>query len=451
VTFVLICLIIIILGLLGAPLFAVLGAFALVGFYTQGTDFAVIGIEFYKLTQQHILITIPLFTFAGYLMAEARTADRLVRVARVAVGWLPGGLAVVALLTCAFFGTFTGVSGVAIIAIGGLLFPVLIKELYPEKFSLGLVTSSAKIGLLFPPSIPLILYGIVYALAVQSTPQAAAMGAFDIGTFFLAGLVPGLFIMLVVGGYCMYVGNRENIQRLPFQGKELLSAIWDAKWEVPIPFVLLGLIYGGIITIGEAAAVTALYVLVIEVWVYRDLKLFRDVPRIVRDSTILVGAIFLILAISMSLTAFFVEAEIPQKTFEIMKEYIQSPLAFLLVLNIFLLIVGAVMDIFSAIIVVLPLIAGIAMQFGVNPYHLGIIFLVNLEIGYLTPPVGMNLFIASLRFDKSVVTLYWAVLPFIALLIFCLLVITYIPSLTIGSLEFILDLLGRESRSTIPR
>ncbi|HIA13342.1 MAG TPA: TRAP transporter large permease [Nitrospirales bacterium] len=444
----LVCLIIL-LGLFGAPLFAVLGALALLGFYTQGTDFAVVGIEFYKMTQQHILITIPLFTFAGYLMAEARTADRLVKVAQAALGWVPGGLAVVALLTCAFFGTFTGVSGVAIIAIGGLLYPILIKELYPESFSLGLLTSSAKIGLLFPPSIPLILYGIVYALSMQSTPEAMARGTFDIGTFFLAGLVPGLFLLLVVGGYCMFVGQRANVPRLPFHGKEVLRALWDAKWEVPIPFVLLGLIYGGIITIGEAAAVTALYVLVIEVWVYRDLKFFRDVPRIVRESTVLVGAIFLILAVSLSLTAFFVEAEVPQKIFELMKDYIHSPLTFLLVLNVFLLIVGAIMDIFSAIVVVLPLVAVVASQFGINPYHLGIIFLVNLEIGYLTPPVGINLFIASFRFGKPLVTLYWAVLPFIALLIICLLVITYVPALTVGSLEFILDLLGREVRQPL--
>ena len=441
--------IIIALGLLGAPLFAVLGALALLGFFAEGTDFSVIGIEFYKLTQQHILITIPLFTFAGYLMAEARTADRLVRVARAAMGWLPGGLAVVALMTCAFFGTFTGVSGVAIIAIGGLLFPILIKELYPETFSLGLLTSSAKIGLLFPPSIPLILYGVVYALAMQSTPEAMVGGIFDIGTFFLAGLVPGLFIIAVVGGYCMYVGQRSNVPRLPFQGKELLRALWESKWEVPIPFVLLGMIYGGIITLGEAAAVTALYVLVIEVWIYRDLKLLRDVPRIVRESTVLVGAIFLILAVSLGLTAFFVEAEVPQKIFAVMKEYIQSPLTFLLILNIFLLIVGALMDIFSAIVVVLPLVAIVAMQFGVNPYHLGIIFLVNLEIGYLTPPVGMNLFIASFRFGKPVVTIYWAVLPFIALLILCLLIITYVPALTVGSLDVILNLLGREANPAL--
>lgn len=444
----LVCLIIF-LGLLGAPLFAVLGSLALLGFYSEGTAFAVIGIEFYKLTQQHILITLPLFTFAGYLMAEARTADRLVGVARAALGWLPGGLAVVALMTCAFFGTFTGVSGVAIIAIGGLLFPILIKELYPEPFTLGLLTSSAKIGLLFPPSIPLILYGIVYALSMQSTPEAMAQGAFDIGTFFLAGLVPGLFLLVVMGGYCMYVGQRSHVPRVPFHGKEVLRALWEAKWEVPIPFALLGLIYGGIITIGEAAAVTALYVLVIEVWVYRDLKFFRDIPRIVRESTVLVGAIFLILAVSLSLTAFFVEAEVPQKIFEMMKEHIHSPLTFLLILNVFLLIVGALMDIFSAIVVVLPFVAVIAAQFGINPYHLGIIFLVNLEIGYLTPPVGMNLFIASFRFGKPVVTIYWAVLPFIALLIICLLVITYVPALTVGSLDIILDLLGREARQPL--
>jgi len=444
----LLTLLFILLAILGAPLFAVIGALALLGFYTMGTDFSIIGIEFYKLTQQHILITIPLFTFAGYLMAEAKTADRFVRLARAALGWMPGGLAVVALMTCAFFGTFTGVSGVAIIAIGGLLFPVLIKELYPERFSLGLVTSSAQLGLLFPPSVPLILYGIIYSLSVQSTPEGMAKGTFDIGTFFLAGIVPGLFIGLVLAGYCMLVGTRQEVPKIPFQGRESMKALWDAKWEVPIPFVLLFLIYGGIITIGEAAAVTALYVLIIEVFVYKDLKPFKDLPRIVKESSILVGAIFIILGVSLCLTGFFVEAEVPQKIFEIMQQYIKSPLTFLLVLNIFLLIVGAIMDIFSAIVVVVPLISIVALQFGINPYHLGIIFLVNLEIGYLTPPVGINLFIASFRFGKPLSTLYWAVLPFIFLLLLCLLVITYVPALTVGSLDFLLGLLGREASST---
>lgn len=435
----------IVLWLLGAPLFAIIGGLAMVGFFLMGIDLVVMGIEFYKLTQQHILITLPLFTFAGYLMAEAKTADRLVRVARAALGWLPGGLAVVAVLTCVFFGTFTGVSGVAIIAIGGLLYPVLTKQFYSERFSLGLLTSSAQAGLLFPPSVPLILYGIVYALTMQNLSETLPGQGFDIGTFFLAGIIPGFFIIGVLSLYCMLVGYRHQISRVPFQAAELMRALWAAKWEVPIPFVLLFLIYGGVITIGEAAAMTALYVLVVEVFLYRDVKFFRDIPRIARESCILVGAIFTVLCVSLALTAYFVEAEIPQNMFSIMQEHIHDPLTFLLILNLFLLMVGAVMDIFSAIVVILPLIAPLALQFGVNPYHLGIIFLVNLEIGYLTPPVGLNLFIASFRFGRPIVAIYRAVLPFIALLIGCLLVITYVPSLTVGSLSLLLELFGKES------
>ena len=435
----------IVVWLLGAPLFAVIGGLAMVGFSLMEIDLVVMGIEFFKLTQQQVLITLPLFTFAGYLMAEAKTADRLVRVARAALGWLPGGLAVVAVLTCAFFGTFTGVSGVAIIAIGGLLYPVLTKQFYSERFTLGLVTSSAQAGLLFPPSVPLILYGIVYALTMQNAPEVPVVQSFDIGTFFLAGIIPGLFIVGVLSLYCMMVGYRLQISRVPFQATELMRALWVAKWEVLIPFVLLFLIYGGVITIGEAAAVTALYVLLIEVFVYRDVSFFRDLPRIARESCILVGAIFTVLCVSLGLTAYFVEAETPQNMFSIMQEHVHDPITFLLILNLFLLLVGAVMDIFSAIVVILPLIAPIALQFGVNPYHLGIIFLVNLEIGYLTPPVGLNLFIASFRFGQPIVAVYRAVLPFIALLIACLLIITYVPSLTVRSLSLLLGLLGKES------
>ncbi|MEK6606153.1 MAG: TRAP transporter large permease [Myxococcota bacterium] len=439
---------VVLLALLGMPLFAAMAGGAMVGFRTTETPLISTAIEIFRLAAQPTMITIPLFTFAGYLMAEARTASRIVRVSRALLGWLPGGLAVVTLAACAFFTTFTGASGVTIIAIGGLLYPVLEKEGYPERFNLGLITSSGSIGLLFPPSLPMIIYGIVYGLS--QSPELAMAGAFEIDKFFLAGIAPGLVLVGTLSLFSVMTGIKHNVPRTAFAWGELGAALWEAKWEVPIPVFLLVMIFKGWITVGEAAAVTALYVLVVECFIYRDLKLFGDVPRVAREAMILVGAIFVIICAAMCLTAFFIEADVPGRLYALLDRYIDQRWSFLLVLNIFLLIVGCLMDIFSAILVVVPLITVSAQHFGVDPYHLGIIFLVNLEIGYLTPPFGMNLFIASFRFQKPLVTLVRAVLPFMGLMILVLVVVTYIPWLTVGLLAIIAKIFLGKAASAAP-
>ncbi len=306
---------------------------------------------------------------------------------------------------------------------GGLLFPSLLQEGYSKRFSLGLVTASGSLGLLFPPSLPLILYGYVAAVSVDK--------------LFLAGLLPGILLVIVLSTYGLYKGKTEGIEREPFSIRRILSASREAAWELPLPFIVLGGIYSGIITVMEAAALTAMYALVVEVLIYRDIKP-RELPRIVAESMTLVGGILLILACAMGLTNYLIDAEVPMRILEWMKTYITSKYTFLLLLNIFLLIVGCLMDIFSALIVVVPLIVPVALGFGVDPVHLGIIFLTNLEIGYLTPPVGLNLFISSYRFDQSVVSLYVASLPFLLLLLLSLIVITYLPAISL----FLVRLVG---------
>ncbi|NIM18770.1 MAG: TRAP transporter large permease subunit [Candidatus Latescibacteria bacterium] len=417
---VLFIIVLILLALFGMPLFSVLGSIALIAFNRADIDISSVAVSMYTLAGSPLLIAVPLFTFAGYLFAESGAPSRLVRVSRA---FFPGGLAVVALVSCAVFTAFTGASGVTIIAMGGLLFPSLLQEGYSKRFSLGLVTASGSLGLLFPPSLPLILYGYVAAVSVDK--------------LFLAGLLPGILLVIVLSTYGLYKGKTEGIQREPFSMRRILSASREAAWELPLPFIVLGGIYSGIITVMEAAALTALYALVAEVLIYRDIKP-RELPRIIAESMTLVGGILLILACAMGLTNYLIDAEVPMRILEWMKTYITSKYTFLLLLNIFLLIVGCLMDIFSALIVVVPLIVPVALGFGVDPVHLGIIFLTNLEIGYLTPPVGLNLFISSYRFDQSVVSLYVASLPFLLLLLLSLIVITYLPAISL----FLVRLVG---------
>lgn len=409
------------IALLGAPLFMIFGAVGLNSFYHAGIDSSAIMIEFYRMASAPTLITIPLFTFAGFLMAESGTPKRLVNVAQAFVGWLPGGLAIVTILACAFFTAFTGASGVTIIALGGLLYPVLVKEKYDDNFSMGLVTSCGSLGLLFPPSLPLILYGLIAKVSIDK--------------LFLAGIFPGILLVVALSIYSVYWGNKRKAKRIPFQWSNVKQSLKDAIWEAPLPFIILFGIYGGIITASEAAAVTATYVFIVEVFIYRDIKLFTDVPRIIRESMVLVGGILIILGVAMGMTSYIVDAQVPSKIFAFVNQYITSPLMFLVALNIFLLIVGCLMDIFSAIIVVVPIITPIALQYGVDPVHLGIIFLTNLEIGYLTPPVGLNLFISSFRFKRSIFELYRVAVPYLIILIICLLIITYVPFLSLGLLE----------------
>lgn len=400
-----------ILAILGTPIFAVMIMLAATAFSFSGIELSALAIEAYRLASAPTLLTIPLFTFAGYLMAESKSPQRLLTFTQAALGWLPGGIAIVSLFICAFFTAFTGASGVTIIALGGLLFPMLIKENYGEDFSLGLITTSGSLGLLFPPSLPIILYGIVAKV--------------DIDKLFLAGIIPGILLILILSGYSIYRGS--NVSTSPFSIKELIEGIKTARYELPLPVVILGGIYSGLITPTEASAIAAGYVVIMECFLYKDIHFFKDLPEITKKSMSLVGAILLILCCAMGLTNYLVDEEIPLKILDAMRELISNKWVFLLFLNIFLLIVGAMMDIFSAIIVVVPIILPIAREFGVDPIHLAIIFLTNLEIGYITPPVGINLFISSFRFNKSVLQLYKVTIPFLFLLLGALLIITYVP------------------------
>jgi tripartite ATP-independent transporter DctM subunit len=404
------------LALLGTPLFVIISASALLNFYLVGIDSSIVTIEMYRLANTPMLVAIPLFAFAGYVLAESQAPSRLVKVSKAILGWLPGGLAVVALLACALFTAFTGASGVTIIALGGLLFPALICEKYPEKFSLGLLTTSGSLGLLFPPSLPLILYGVVTKTSIDH--------------LFIAGIVPGLLLVLLLSLFSVYKGVEAEIPSSRITLREVVDALRTAKWEIPLPAVALAGIYSGYIAISEAAALTAFYIVVVEVGIYREVGL-RDLPRIMQKSMVLVGGILIILGAALALTNYLIDAEVPMKVLDLLKARIASKLVFLIMLNIFLLLVGCMIDIFSALVVVVPLISPIAQAYGIHPVHLGIIFLVNLGIGYSTPPVGMNLFISSFRFDRPVLKLYTASLPFLAVLLVALIIITYVPGLSL--------------------
>jgi C4-dicarboxylate transporter DctM subunit len=414
---VLIGLALLLLALLGAPLFVIFGSIAMLSFVAEGIDPSVIMVDLNRIATNPTLTAIPLFTFAGFALAESKAPVRLVNLSRALFGMVPGGLGLVTLVTCALFTAFTGASGVTIIALGGLLFPMLMKEQYPERFSLGLVTTAGSLGLLFPPSLPLILYALVATISVDR--------------LFMAGLIPGLLLVLVLSVYVIRKGITLNVPRHRFEWKVALAAIRDAAWEIPLPVLIIGGIYSGMFTATEAAAVTAFYVFVVEVFVYRDLSLKRDIARVMRDSMVLVGAILMIIGVAMGLTNYLVDQEVPVRLFEFTKEFISSPTMFLVVLNLFLILVGMMMDIFSAIIVVVPLIKPIAEAYGIDQVHLGIIFLTNLEIGYLTPPVGLNLFMSSLRFERPVFTVVRAVLPYMGILLLALLLITYVPQLSL--------------------
>ncbi|MEK6624491.1 MAG: TRAP transporter large permease subunit [Bdellovibrionota bacterium] len=404
------------LALIGTPLFVVMGLTAMVAFTFAQIDVSAVIVELYRIASAPTLLTIPLFTFAGYIMAESKAPLRLLRLANALIGWMPGGVAIVSLVVCAFFTAFTGASGVTIIALGGLLYPILTKEGYSEKFTLGLITTSGSLGLLFPPSLPIILYGLVAKV--------------DIDKLFKAGILPGVLIVIILSAWSIKNGRFDGSHK-KFEMKEAISAMRSCIWEALLPvFVLVG-IYGGFTTPSEAAAITAFYILIVECFIYKDVHLFKDIPRVVMDSMSLVGAILLILCCALGLTNYLVDEEVPMIIMDWMRKFLTDKYSFLLFLNLFLLIVGCMMDIFSAIIVVVPLIIPIANEFGINPIHLAIIFLTNLEIGYITPPVGINLFISSYRFKRPVTELYRISIPYLFLLLFALVIITYEPQLSL--------------------
>lgn len=546
---------IVLLTLLGLPLFLVIGGASVLGYLSGGQNLELFFASYYLgVSSTPIYIAIPLFTLAGYLMAESGAPNRLVRFSRAAVGWLPGGLAMVALVACAGFTAFTGASGVTIVALGGLLLPALLKDGYPERFTLGLLTSGGSRGILFPPSLPLIVYAMIAGLAMQSIPadlgtmdshadptvavadagtpaqekdtaqaalddeldrlmaedldeavdedgeagaageaaddldeadailaelgiddpedeiaaieaqaqQAVAVQAggdadgtppdatappapqgevmqVTVDRLFVAGAIPGILALLMIALYALYFGIRHKVPRSRFSIRELLAATREMAWEIPIPLIVVVGIYGGFFTAIDGAALVAAYTLVVEVFIYRDIPI-RKLPTIFREAMVLVGGILLILMSATALTNFFIDREVPQKLFEIVRANISSPLTFLIVLNLFLLAVGMLMDIYSAIMVVVPIIIPVALHYGINPVHLGIVFLTNLEIGFNTPPVGVNLFVGSLAFRKPVIDLIRAILPYLGLQAVALLLITYWPDLSL----FLVRLLGVE-------
>ncbi len=412
---------VIMVALLGAPLFAVVLAAAMLGFLATDVNLSVVAIEIYRITDTPLLVALPLFTFAGYLMAEANTSERLMALTRAMFGWMPAGLAIVGFVACALFTALTGASGVTIVALGALLLPMLKEAGYSERYGLGLVTTSGSLGLLIVPSVPLILYGIV-------AQQLDVGESFTIQQLFLAGLLPVILMVSALSAWTMW--RHGDAKRTRFSSHEVWTSLTQAKWEVALPIVVLGGIYSGIFAISEAAALTALYVIVIEVFVYRDVA-FGKIATVIRDAMVMVGSIILILGCALALTNFLVDAEVPQRLFEVIQERISSRVTFLILLNILLLFLGAILDIFSAIVIMVPLLLPVAIGYGIHPLHLGIIFLANLQIGYFTPPIGMNLFIASYRFNRPVLELYAACLPFMAVLLLTLLVITYVPALSL--------------------
>ena len=411
------------LAMLGAPLFAVLLAVALVGFHFQGINLSAVAIEVYRLADMPLLLALPFFAFAGYVVGHSQTSRRLVRLTQVFLGWMPGGLAIVSLVACALFTAFTGASGVTIVALGALLFPALIRDGYPERFSLGLVTSSGSLGLLFPPSVPLILYGVV-------AQQLGVGPVFAIEDLFWAGLLPGLLMVLLLACWSLWTHRHQVRRREHFSAAAAVAAVREAIWEIPLPVFLIGGIYSGYLAVSEAAIISAVYVIVVEVFIYREIRL-GQLPAIMREAMVMVGGILLILGVSLAFTNYLIDADVPTRLFDLIQRHVSDKIVFLILLNVLLLLLGAILDIFSALVIMVPLILPVAVSYGVNPVHLGIIFLANMQIGYFTPPVGMNLFIASYRFEKPVVTLYQATIPFMLVLLTAVLIITYWPRLSL--------------------
>ncbi len=409
--------------LAGAPIFVTLGGAALILFWGQELPIASISLTHYSMVTNPTLPTIPLFTLAGYFLAEGGASKRLVRVFQALLGSLRGGPAIVTALLCAFFTSFTGASGVTILALGGLLMPVMLAARYSERSALGLLTGSGSLGLLFPPSLPLILYAVVASSNVQS-------GGVTIERMFLGGLGPGILMVTLTAWWGIRQGPKEPSAQRSFDVWEAGRALWDAKWELLLPVVALVALFGGLATPVEAAAITALYAFFVETIIHGDLKLAKDVPRVMAECGLLVGGVLLILGVALGLTNYLVDAQVPMKAVEWLTGAIKSKYAFLLVLNLCLLVVGCLMDIFSAIVVVVPLLVPLGTAYGIDPIHLGIIFLANMELGLLMPTVGINVLISSYRFRKPVLEISRAVIPMQCVLLTGVLLITYLPPLT---------------------
>ncbi|MEM1081325.1 MAG: TRAP transporter large permease subunit [Pseudomonadota bacterium] len=409
------------LALFGMPLFAVIALGAFIGFEQAGLSLSVVALEFQRIGETPVLVALPLFTFAGVLLAHSNTPARLVDLTRALFGWLPGGLAILGLGLFALMTAFTGASGITVVALGSLMLPALLKAGYPERFSLGLVTAGSSMGVLLAPSLPLILYAVV-------AQQVAPGQAVRIEDLFLAGILPALLMIALLAGWSIVV--RRGLPPEPDTAPPVLSSLKAAAWELPLPFVVLTGIYSGWLLVVEAAVVTAAWVLISIVFIRGDVS-FRKLPGVITESMVLVGAILIVLGVSMASTNIMIDTQVPQRLFDTVKPYINSPILFLLIVNLLLLVVGMVLDIFAALVIMAPLVIPIALAFGVDPVHLGIIFLANLQIGYCTPPVGINLFLASHRFGKDILEIYRATLPFLGWLLIALLIITWIPALSL--------------------
>jgi tripartite ATP-independent transporter DctM subunit len=404
--------------LLGAPVFVAMAGVAMALFFHDGTPIAAVPTETFNLVTKATLPAIPLLTVAGYVLAEGGAARRLVRAYKGFFGWMPGGVAVMAAVVCAVFTTFTGASGVTILALGGLVLPMLVEERYPEGFSIGLVTAAGSLGLLFPPSLPVILYGVV-----AETP---------IDLLFLGGLVPGLLMVVLVAAYGVLTGVRAKAPRQRFQHREALAALWDAKWDLGLPTLVVVVVATGYATIVEAAALGASYALLVEMVVFREVHPARDLPRILVHAASLVGSVLILLGVALGLTSWFVDAEIPTRLVDWMTETVKSPALFLLVLNVVLLVLGSVLEIYSAIVVLAPLVAPLGQAYGIDPIHLGVVFLANLEAGFLFPPMGLNLFLSASRFKKPLPQVWRHAFPFLLIMMAGVLLITYLPAITTG-------------------
>ena len=412
-----------VIALLGAPLFAILGGSTELAWLTHPNaqqhflNRIAPNVLDERFADSPILITIPLFTFVGYVMAESKAPDRIVRAASAFFGWMPGGLAMVCILASAFFTTLTGGSGVTIVAIGGLLYPTLRKQGYPDAYALGLVTTGGSLGLLLPPSLPIIVYALVAGI--------------DVNAAFKAGLVPGLLIMVMLGIHAAYVGIKLKLPRSTPTLREMGAALWLLKWELGVPIVILGGLGTRLTSLEESAGLAAAYTVIVEFYVHKDLSLKKDMMRVARASMVLAGAIILILAMANALVNFLTDAEVPRRLLEYMESHgVTERWQFLLALNVFLLIIGMLMEGFSAILVAVPLILEAAAGKGLHPFHLAMMFLLNLELAYCTPPLGLNLFISSFRFDRPLAHLYRVVLPFTAILGLGLLLVIYVEPLS---------------------
>ena len=402
----------------GLPIFIVLAALSILFFLSEPTDWATnfdlmstISDSAYRIVVSPTLAAIPIFTLAGYILAESNISKRLLNFFKASLGWLPGSTVLIVVLLCAFFTALTGGSGVTILALGAILYPILIEDGFSEIFSLGLITTAGSLGLLFPPSLPAIIYSVT-----------AGINPIEL---FKSGLIPGLFLLLIIVCYGIY-HKPKNQTKIKFNIQDLKQSFFDAKWEIAIPILIIYGLFSGLATLVECAALLVWYVVFVEVYIYKDIE-FKDIPKIVIDCATLVGGVLIILGFAMGFTGYLVDAQVPLKILQFVKVSIDSPIVFLLALNILLLIAGCIMDVFSAIIVIVPLIAPLAMHFGIDPIHLGIIFIANLELGYITPPVGMNLFLASYRFKKDMPTIYAATMPYFFIRLIGVLIITYIP------------------------